>query len=82
VDRCVQSRSAQEPESMLLIECLSFVSADFLAYPRAWRLVFGFGIGERRYLLIPMRFYTLLDNEDVALANRAICGAGLEASCQ
>jgi hypothetical protein len=78
VDRRVQSRSAQEPESMLLIECLSFVSADFLAYPRARRLVFGLGIGERGYLLIPMRFYTRLDNVGVALANRVICGAGLK----
>jgi hypothetical protein len=45
---------------MLLIEYLSFVS-DFLAYPRARRLVFGLGIGERGYLLTPRRFYTRLE---------------------
>jgi hypothetical protein len=77
MDRCVQSRSAEEPESMLLIEYLSFVS-DFLAYPRARRLVFGLGIGERGYLLIPIRFYTRLENVGVAEANRAICGACLK----
>jgi hypothetical protein len=62
---------------MLLIDYLSFVS-DFLAYPRARRLVFGLGIGERGYLLTPRRFYTRLENVSVAEANRVICGAGLK----
>jgi hypothetical protein len=64
---------------MLLIEYLSIVS-DFLAYPRARRLVFGLGIGERGYLLTPMGLYTRLDNVGVALANLAICGAGLKSA--
>jgi hypothetical protein len=35
MDRCVQSWSAEEPKSMLLIESLFCLCFDFLVYPRA-----------------------------------------------